>query len=102
MAPYKTILMHGFVLDGKGNKMSKSLGNVIDPLEVISGGKGKPAYGADVLRVWAATSAYFDDVQIDTGVLKQAAETYRKLRGTLRFLLGGLAGFDPQAQVSHG
>lgn len=61
-APYKNILMHGFVLDGKGNKMSKSLGNVVDPMEVINGGKSAPGYGADVLRVWAATSGYFDDV----------------------------------------
>uniref|UniRef100_A0A383VPL4 isoleucine--tRNA ligase n=1 Tax=Tetradesmus obliquus TaxID=3088 RepID=A0A383VPL4_TETOB len=97
-APYKQVLTHGFVLDERGNKMSKSLGNVVDPRSVISGGKDErkePAYGADVLRLWVASVDYSTDVMIGGGILKQVSEAYRKLRGTLRFLLGNLADYDP-------
>eukprot|EP00775_Hariotina_reticulata_P010199 gene10199-10360_t len=97
-APYKQVLTHGFVLDERGNKMSKSLGNVVDPRIVINGGKDEkkdPPYGADVLRLWVASVDYSTDVMIGAGILKQVAEAYRKLRGTLRFLLGNVADFDP-------
>lgn len=76
--------------------MSKSLGNVMDPLEVINGGKSQPGVGADVLRTWVASSAFVNDVGMDPGAVKQATDTYRKIRGTLRFLLAGLTGFDPE------
>ncbi|KAF8061391.1 ileS [Scenedesmus sp. PABB004] len=96
-APYKQVLTHGFVLDERGAKMSKSLGNVVDPRRVIMGGPDaakEPPYGADVLRLWVASVDYANDVMIGAGILKQVAEAYRKLRGTLRFLLGNLADFD--------
>ena len=102
IAPYKQVLTHGFVLDDKGRKMSKSLGNVIDPRYVIQGGNNKkqePAYGADVLRLWVASVDYTADVMIGKGILKQTADVYKKIRGTLRFLLGNLYDFEPS---SHG
>ncbi|KAG1677731.1 hypothetical protein FOA52_001043 [Chlamydomonas sp. UWO 241] len=98
IAPYKQVLTHGFVLDEKGTKMSKSLGNVVDPSIVIDGGKDQkkdPAYGADVLRLWVASSDYSSDIMIGPGILKQTAEVYRKIRGTLRFLIGNLHDYDP-------
>jgi isoleucyl-tRNA synthetase len=97
-APYKQVLTHGFVLDEKGQKMSKSLGNVVDPFLVIDGGanaKKQPAYGADVLRLWVASVDYTVDVGIGDAILKQVFESYRKIRGTLRFLLGNVHDFDP-------
>lgn len=97
-APYKTVLTHGFVLDEKGFKMSKSLGNVIDPLYVIEGGNNKklePAYGADVLRLWVASVDYLGDVGIGPNIIKQTFESYRKLRNTARYLIGNLADFVP-------
>eukprot|EP00531_Pseudo-nitzschia_arenysensis_P000513 CAMPEP_0116145042 /NCGR_PEP_ID=MMETSP0329-20121206/16358_1 /TAXON_ID=697910 /ORGANISM="Pseudo-nitzschia arenysensis, Strain B593" /LENGTH=1035 /DNA_ID=CAMNT_0003640573 /DNA_START=75 /DNA_END=3178 /DNA_ORIENTATION=- len=100
-APYKTVLTHGFVLDEKGFKMSKSLGNVIDPLYVIEGGNNKklePAYGADVLRLWVASVDYSGDVGIGPNIIKQTFESYRKLRNTARYLLGNLADFVPEGQ----
>lgn len=98
-APYKQVLTHGFVLDEKGFKMSKSLGNVVDPRLVIDGGKDEkqqPAYGADVLRLWVSSVDYTSDVLIGPSILKQTSEQYRKIRGTLRFLLGNLDDFDPK------
>jgi isoleucyl-tRNA synthetase len=98
MAPYQAVLTHGFVLDERGAKMSKSLGNVIDPLLVIEGGSNErqePAYGADVLRLWVASVDYAVDVSIGSNILKQVFESYRKLRGSLRFLLGNVCDFDP-------
>lgn len=98
MAPYKTILTHGFVLDAKGMKMSKSLGNVVDPKQVIEGGNNKkvnPAYGADVLRMWVASVDYSSDVSIGDGIIKQVGDGYKKIRNTLRFLIGNLNDFDP-------
>ncbi|HIK35668.1 MAG TPA: isoleucine--tRNA ligase [Thermosynechococcus sp. M98_K2018_005] len=97
-APYKAVLTHGFVLDEQGRKMSKSLGNVTDPREVIEGGKNQkqdPAYGADVLRLWVSSVDYANDVPIGKNILKQLADVYRKIRNTARFLLGNLHDFDP-------
>jgi isoleucyl-tRNA synthetase len=90
-APYKEVLSHGFTLDGEGRKMSKSLGNVIAPAKVIQ------QYGADILRLWVASSDYQADVRISDAILKQTAEAYRKIRNTFRFLLGNLNGFDPDS-----
>ncbi|UTY38928.1 isoleucine--tRNA ligase [Allocoprobacillus halotolerans] len=86
-APYKTVLSHGFVLDGKGNKMSKSLGNTVDPIKLVN------QYGADILRLWATSVAYQSDVRISDEIMKQIAENYRKIRNTMRFVLGNLADF---------
>ena len=83
-APYKSILTHGFVVDGKGLKMSKSTGNVIAPEEILK------KYGADILRIWVATSDYSEDLKLDHSILEQHAESYRKIRNTFRFLLGNL------------
>ena len=101
-APYKAVLTHGFALDEAGNKMSKSLGNVVDPRTIIEGGadlKKQPAYGADVLRLWVASTDYTGDVSVGPAIIAQAADAYRKLRGTLRFLLGCLTDFDPAADA---
>jgi isoleucyl-tRNA synthetase len=103
-APYKTILTHGFVLDEKGYKMSKSLGNVIDPRSVIEGGKNQktePGYGADTLRLWVASTDYTGDVNIGMNIIKQTSESYRKLRGTIRFLMGVLDDFNPAEAVAY-
>jgi len=96
--PYRAVLTHGFVLDEKGFKMSKSVGNVIDPRTVIEGGKNKkqePGYGADVLRMWVASVNYATDVCIGPSIIKQTFEQYRKLRNTFRYLLGNLHDFEP-------
>jgi len=92
-APYKSVLSHGFVLDGKGLKMSKSLGNVIDPLKLIKN------YGADVIRLWVASVDYQSDVRISEDMIKQVSESYRKIRNTFRFLLGNLNDFNPSANL---
>ncbi|KAK7289940.1 hypothetical protein RIF29_03995 [Crotalaria pallida] len=92
-APYSCVVTHGFVLDEKGLKMSKSLGNVVDPRSVIEGGKNQkeaPAYGADVLRLWVSSVDYTSDVLIGPQILRQMSDIYRKLRGTLRYLLANL------------
>jgi len=83
-APYNSILTHGFVVDGKGLKMSKSTGNVIAPEDVLK------KYGADILRTWVAASDYSEDLKLDHSILEQHAESYRKIRNTFRFLLGNL------------
>jgi isoleucyl-tRNA synthetase len=88
-APYKTVLTHGFVVDENGKKMSKSLGNSVEPEEVIR------QYGADVLRLWVASVNYTDDVPIGKHLLAQLADVYKKLRNTARFLLGNLHNFSP-------
>ncbi len=88
-APFKSVLTHGFVLDGNGRKMSKSLGNVIDPNKIIN------QYGADVLRLWVASVDYSVDMRIGDEIIKQLVEVYKKVRNTMRFMLGNLAGFDP-------
>jgi isoleucyl-tRNA synthetase len=97
-APYKTVLTHGFALDEQGRKMSKSIGNVVDPAIVINGGKNQkqdPPYGADVLRLWVSSVDYSSDVPLGGNILKQMADVYRKIRNTARFLLGNLDDFDP-------
>ncbi|XP_048831281.1 isoleucine--tRNA ligase, mitochondrial [Brienomyrus brachyistius] len=101
-APYRSLVVHGFALSEKGEKMSKSLGNVVDPAVVISGGKDpsvSPPYGADVLRWWVAESNVFSEVLIGPTALSSAQESIHKLRNTLRFLLGNLQGFDPRTQA---
>lgn len=101
-APYKMVLTHGFALDEQGRKMSKSLGNIIDPLVIIEGGKNQkqdPPYGADVLRLWVSSVDYSADVLIGKTILKQLADVYRKIRNTARFLLGNLHDFNPATDV---
>ena len=93
-APYRAVLTHGFALDDKGRKMSKSLGNVVDPLKIIG------ESGADILRMWVASTDYFDDVKIGKEVLATASDAYRKLRNTFRYLLGALDGFGEAERVA--
>ncbi|GMH87402.1 hypothetical protein TrVE_jg12475 [Triparma verrucosa] len=103
-APYKTVITHGFVLDEKGYKMSKSLGNVVSPMEVIEGGnnqKQKPAYGVDLLRLWVASVDYSGDVRVGDGILKQTFESYRKLRNTARYMIGNLDDFEESNKVNY-
>ncbi|SDB63675.1 isoleucine--tRNA ligase [Belnapia rosea] len=95
VAPFKAVLTHGFVLDESGRKMSKSLGNVTAPQEVMQ------QYGADILRLWVMNSDTADDLRIGKEILKQQAELYRRLRNTLRWLLGNLAGFEEAERVPH-
>ena len=83
-APFESILSHGFVVDGKGLKMSKSLGNVIAPEDILK------KYGADILRIWVASSNYAEDLRIDYAILDQHADSYRKIRNTFRYLLGNI------------
>ncbi len=83
-APFDSILSHGFVVDGKGLKMSKSLGNVIAPEDILK------KYGADILRIWVASANYEEDLRIDKSIIEQHAESYRKIRNTFRYLLGNL------------
>lgn len=87
--PYRMVLTHGFVVDGDGRKMSKSLGNVIPPQKVID------QYGAEILRLWVASEDYTDDIRISPEILKQLAEAYRRIRNTMRFMMGNLDDFDP-------
>ncbi|MCD1261633.1 isoleucine--tRNA ligase [Paenibacillus athensensis] len=96
-SPYKGILSHGFTLDGEGRKMSKSLGNTVDPAQVCN------KLGADILRLWVASVDYQADVRISDNILNQITEVYRKIRNTLRFLLGNLSHFNPATdQVPSG
>ncbi len=88
-APYRGVLTHGYVVDGQGKKMSKSVGNVVAPQEVID------RYGAEVLRLWVASENYQDDVKVSDEILKHVSDAYRKMRNTLRFLLSNLYDFDP-------
>lgn len=88
-APYKSVLTHGFVVDGNGRKMSKSLGNGIDPNDIIK------KYGAEILRLWVISSDYTSDVRISDKILGQLTEVYRKIRNTIRFMLGNLFDFNP-------
>ena len=88
-APYKTVITHGWTLDEKGRAMHKSLGNVVSPLEVIE------KYGAEILRVWTASSEFTQDVRISDNILKLMVENYRKIRNTYRFILGNLYDFNP-------
>ena len=94
-SPYKSVLTHGFVLDSSGKKMSKSLGNVISPNDVIS------KYGADILRLWVATTNYNEDLRISYESLDRQTETYRKIRNSLRFLLGNLKDWNDKEKIQH-
>jgi isoleucyl-tRNA synthetase len=99
------VLTHGFTLDEKGRKMSKSLGNVVDPAVLVEGGKNEkqePAYGADVLRLWVSSVDYSADVPLGPGIVKQLADVYRKVRNTARYLLGNLHDFNPRPQAEGG
>ena len=90
-APYKAVLTHGFTVDEKGRKMSKSLGNVILPQKVVD------TLGADVLRLWVASTDYANEIAVSDEILKRTSDSYRRMRNTVRFLLGNMAGFDPAA-----
>lgn len=92
-APYKTVLSHGFTLDGQGRKMSKSIGNTVDPLKLMK------TFGADILRLWVASVDYQADVRISDDLMKQVSESYRKIRNTFRFMLGNLDGFNPETDL---
>ncbi|KAG4129432.1 hypothetical protein ERO13_D09G080700v2 [Gossypium hirsutum] len=103
-APYSSVITHGFVLDEKGLKMSKSLGNVVDPHTIIEGGKNQkeaPGYGADIMRLWVSSVDYTGDVMIGPQILRQMSDVYRKLRGTLRYLLGNLHDWKVENAVSY-
>jgi len=92
-APYKTVLTHGFIVDAEGRKMSKSVGNVIAPQEIIE------KYGADILRLWVASSDYRTDIRISSNILDQLVEIYRRVRNTARFILGNLSDFNPDTDI---
>ena len=92
-APYRVVLTHGFVVDGEGKKMSKSIGNVISPEDVMK------KYGADILRLWVASSDYEGDIKLSKEILERLADGYRKIRNTFRFLLSNLYDFDPSKDM---
>lgn len=95
--PFGAVLTHGFVVDGEGRKMSKSLGNVISPFDIIKD------YGADILRLWVASSDYNEDIRISPEILSRLSESYRKIRNTVKFILSNLYDFDPQKnKVNYG
>ncbi|MBQ7140190.1 MAG: isoleucine--tRNA ligase [Bacilli bacterium] len=89
-APYKELVSHGFVLDGQGNKMSKSLGNTVSPADMVR------LHGSDILRWWVASTDYTEDIKIGDELIKQVKETYRKIRNTYKFMLGNLKDFNPE------
>ncbi|RGX56488.1 isoleucine--tRNA ligase [Anaerotruncus sp. AF02-27] len=93
VAPYKTVCTHGWVVDGEGRKMSKSLGNGMEPHEITD------KYGADILRLWVASADYHADIRISNDILKQLSEVYRKIRNTARYILGNLYDFDPNRDM---
>jgi isoleucyl-tRNA synthetase len=95
VAPYKSVLTHGFVLDGKGHKMSKSLGNVVAPEDVIK------KFGADVLRLWCSAQDYRDDNRISEEILTRVSEAYRRIRNTCRYILGSISDFEPATETVH-
>jgi isoleucyl-tRNA synthetase len=92
-APYGSVLTHGFTLDGEGKKMSKSLGNTVAPQDIIK------QYGADILRLWVASSDYAEDLRIGKEIIQTTVDSYRKIRNTLRWLLGNLAHYDKAAET---
>ena len=92
-APYKQVLTHGFTVDGEGRKMSKSLGNVVSPQDVMN------KLGADILRLWVATTDYTSEMTVSDEILNRAADKYRRIRNTARFLLANLNGFNPQTDA---
>ena len=93
VAPYKSVLTHGFVIDEEKKKMSKSLGNGLPPVEIIN------EYGADILRLWAASADYKSDIRISKDILKQLSEVYRKIRNTSRYILGTISDFNPDTDM---
>ncbi|MGP1955109.1 MAG: class I tRNA ligase family protein, partial [Arsenophonus sp. NC-QC1-MAG3] len=88
-APYREVLTHAFTVDGEGRKMSKFLGNTISPQEVMND------LGADILRLWVASTDYTSEITVSSEILKRSADSYRRIRNTVRFLLANLNGFDP-------
>ncbi|MBF0235181.1 MAG: class I tRNA ligase family protein, partial [Desulfamplus sp.] len=92
-APYKAVLTHGFVVDSQGKKMSKSVGNVVAPEKIIK------QHGADILRLWAASADYRDDVRISDNIITQLSDAYRRIRNTCRFMLGNLFDFNPATDI---
>ena len=94
-APYEAVLTHGFVVDADGRKMSKSLGNVVSPIDLMK------THGADILRLWVVSGDYTEDLRIGKAILDGIADTYRRLRNTLRYLLGNLAGFTEAERLPH-
>ncbi|MBU0478241.1 isoleucine--tRNA ligase [bacterium] len=93
---YRSVLTHGFVMDGEGKKMSKSIGNVIDPQDVTE------KYGADILRLWVCSSDYKDDIRISDDILRQIVDVYRRIRNTVRFILGNISDFNPDKDgIAH-
>ncbi|MEA3283434.1 MAG: isoleucine--tRNA ligase [Synergistota bacterium] len=93
VAPYKAVLTHGFIVDGKGKKMSKSIGNVVAPQEIID------TNGADILRLWVASTDYKNDIRISKTIIRTLSEEYRRIRNTARFLLGNLCDFNPSTDA---
>ena len=94
-APYKEVVTHGYVVDEQGRKMSKSLGNGIDPMDLVK------EFGVDILRLWALSADYTSDVSISKGIIKQVAEVYRKIRNTARYILGNISDFDVNNLVKY-
>ncbi|WP_106388895.1 isoleucine--tRNA ligase, partial [Haemophilus influenzae] len=92
-APYKQVLTHGFTVDGQGRKMSKSIGNIVTPQEVMD------KFGGDILRLWVASTDYTGEMTVSDEILKRAADSYRRIRNTARFLLANLNGFDPKRDL---
>ena len=92
-APYESVLTHGFVVDGKGRKMSKSLGNFISPDKILE------QYGVDILRLWVVASDYYDDLKLDNEILKAQTDSYRRIRNTFRYLIGNLNGFEENEKL---
>ena len=92
-APYESVLTHGFVVDGKGRKMSKSLGNFISPDKILE------QYGVDILRLWVVASDYYDDLKLDNEILKAQTDSYRRIRNTFRYLIGNLNGFKENEKL---
>ena len=95
IAPYKQVLTHGFVTDGQGRKMSKSIGNGVVPTEVAD------KFGADILRLWALSADYTGEVSLSDDILKQIAEVYRKIRNTARYILGNTSDYNPEQPVAY-
>ncbi|MDC0193232.1 isoleucine--tRNA ligase [Pelagibacteraceae bacterium] len=94
-APYESVLTHGFVVDGKGRKMSKSLGNVISPDDILK------KYGVDILRLWVVASDYYDDLKLDNNILQSQTDSYRRVRNTFRYLIGNLDGFTNEERIGE-
>ena len=94
-APYESVLTHGFVVDGRGRKMSKSLGNVISPDDILK------KYGVDILRLWVVASDYYDDLKLDNAILQSQAESYRRIRNTFRFLIGNLNNYKNEESIDE-